>query len=394
MSRGRRIGTWTAAGLLVVGLMASAGIWRYQTTRPEYRLRQGQAALLRDDWESAEAEAIALDRSGFRDHARLIRVQGFARRGRLNEAIVQYNAIRRDQPEILAQASRVLGLGLYFHGQLREAEPLLLHAFQANPNDLDALRGLSALFYDRGAMGQALYYLEKWAALADTDGMPFRFMGLVYESLSGYVPAIENYRKSLDRKLPSTVRPAAAAELAELLVKQTEFAAALACLDENPFEGTIPVTVQVCRAECLVGLGRHSDALAVLDQAARQQPLSARSQRLRGQIHAAKKEDASAVACLELALQIDAHDCPSRYQLALLHARQGRRQQADENLRLLDQSRKLIQEVSDLNQQAAEKPRDAAVRRRLADLCTRLNKPQLAQMWTKAAESCPPADGP
>ena len=95
------------------------------------------------------------------------------------------------------------------------------------------------------------------------------------------------------------------------------------------------------------------------------------------------------MALLEKALHLDAHDCSSRYQLALLYTKQKRQAEADEQFRLLATSQQLFRQLSDLNQQAIERPRDAAVRHRLADVCSQLNKRELAQMWLKAARSCP-----
>ena len=42
-------------GLLgLLGLAAAGGRWWYVTSRPEYRLRAGQEALGRGDWDAAE----------------------------------------------------------------------------------------------------------------------------------------------------------------------------------------------------------------------------------------------------------------------------------------------------------------------------------------------------
>src|SRR5262249_24652389 len=73
-------------------------------------------------------------------------------------------------------------------------------------------------------------------------------------------------RKALERKLPPTVREAAALELAEVLVKRTEFADALALLDAHRLELGPPPEVAECRAECLCGLGRHGEAKQILEQ--------------------------------------------------------------------------------------------------------------------------------
>ena len=178
-------------------------------------------------------------------------------------------------------------------------------------------------------------------------------------------------------------------ELAKVKIERTEYADGLACLEGLSAEALAQPEVQECRAECLVGMGRHSEATALLEPLLAAETPSARALPLRAKIHAAAGEDGLAMALLEKALHLDAHDCSSRYQLALLYTKQKRQAEADEQFRLLATSQQLFRELSDLNQQALERPTDAAVRRHLADICSQLNKPQLARMWLKAADSCP-----
>ena len=89
---------------VLAGLVAAGGVWRYRTTRPAYRLRLGQEAVLRGDWNEAEEQAIRLEASGYPDHACLVRGHSFLRRGRLYEAVLEYNAIRHDHEDVLAEA--------------------------------------------------------------------------------------------------------------------------------------------------------------------------------------------------------------------------------------------------------------------------------------------------
>jgi tetratricopeptide (TPR) repeat protein len=389
MGKTQRWGRWLGGLALALGLLGGVGYWRFRVSRPDYRLRQGQAALLREDYDKAAELTSLLEASGHLDHAHLLRGQSLLRRGHLNEALLEYNAIRRDRKDLLAEASMIFGLGLYFHGHLVEAEKLLLHAVHVLPDNVDVRGGLSALYYDRGAMRDALRHLEKWAELADDDGMPYRFMGVIYQGLSATGPAAENYAKALALKLPPDAREASLVELAEVQIERTEYVAALACLERLSADRQAQPKVQECRAECLLGMGRHSEATALLEPLLAAETPSPRALRLRAKIHAAAGEDALAMALLEKALHLDAHDCFARYQLALLCTKQKRQAEADEQFRLLATSQQLFRELSDLNQQAIERPRDAAVRRRLADVCSQLNKPELAQMWLKAANSCP-----
>jgi tetratricopeptide (TPR) repeat protein len=380
----------TLAGLAVaLGLLGGVGSWRFRVTRPDYRLRQGQAALLREDYDKAAELTSLLETSGHFDHAHLLRGQSLLRQGHVNQALLEYNAIRRERKDLLAEASMIFGLGLYFHGHLAEAEKLLLHAVHVLPDNIDIRRGLAALYYDRGAMRDALRHLQKWAELANEDGMPYRFMGVIYQGLSATGPAVANYGKALERNLPSEVREAALVEFAQVHVERTEYAEALACLKHLSAETQAQPKVQECWAECLWGMGRHAEAVALLEPMLAAESASPRALGLRAKIHLAAGQDAAAAALLEKALHRDPHDCFLRYQLALLCTKQKHQAEADEQFRLLATSQQLFREMSDLNQQAIERPRDAAVRRRLADVCNQLNKSELAQMWLKAANSCP-----
>ena len=64
--------------------------------------------------------------------------------------------------------------------------------------------------------------------------------------------------------------------------------------------------------------------------------------------------------------------------------------EAAEQLRLLEQTKELLRQLSDLSQEADAKPSDSQIRRSLAEVCTKLGKPDLAQMWQRAASFCPP----
>src|SRR5207247_5399247 len=114
--------------VLVAVLVASAaGYWRYRVTRPEYRLRQGQEAVLQGDLREAERWAAALEAAGYPDHAHLLRGQAYLSVNELNHAIREYNQINHDQANVLVEASLSYGLKfLEIHG-LVEAERFLLH---------------------------------------------------------------------------------------------------------------------------------------------------------------------------------------------------------------------------------------------------------------------------
>jgi tetratricopeptide (TPR) repeat protein len=389
MARLRRYSVVVVSLALATVLIGGAGIWRYYTTRPAYCLRHGQEALLQGNVDKAERYAARLESLGYADHAHLLRGQTYLRLGQLNLAILEYNAIDRNQVEILAEASLIYGLGFLSLGRPVEAEKFLLYVAYARPGDKDAHRGLATIYYDRGAMRKALTHLEKWSDLDDRDGWSHRFMGLIYRDVGAKGPAVEHYQAALARTLPPRARGEVVVELAEVLIQQTEFAEALACLDSASLESAeAPAALPELRAECLYGLARGAEALSVLEQNRGSEP-SARWLRLRAQLHAHAGETSAAAALLEKALRTDPHDCACRYQLALVYERLGRRTEAAEQRGLMDKSQRLFLDLIELNQQAIDKPTDAKIRRRLAEVCDKLGKHELAQMWLRAAETCP-----
>jgi tetratricopeptide (TPR) repeat protein len=366
-------------------------LWAYHTTRPEYRLRKGQQALLAGRTEEAEQLADRLEAAGYSDHAHLLRGQVYLRQHRLNDAIQEYNGITHEHEDILAEASLIYGLGFLSLGHSARAEKLLRYVVRVRPDEVDAHRGLVAVYYDRGAMDQALRHLQKWSELDDHNGEPHRLMGQIYQDMDARDPAIQHYRAALDRELPPQTHDETVVELAKELIQQTEFAEALAVLAGCSWEDSeAGAAVAELRAECLYNLNRSPEAVRILDQILADGTPSVRALRVRAQIHAAAGECRAAADLLERALRRDAHDCPCRYQLTLIQERLGCHAEASLQRRQLERDQRLLQQLSDLNREAIQKPLDVGVRRRLAEICTQLGKPDLAQMWLRAAAACSP----
>src|SRR5262249_2147363 len=144
------------------------------------------------------------------------------------------------------------------------------------------------------------------------------------------------------------------------------------------------------RGECLGGLQRRDEARRLMDQALKDHPDSAELLRTRAKLHLEADELEPAAALLARALERDRHDYPTRYLLAQTLEGLGRRAEAAEQRRVAEQTRRDLEELSRLNQEVSAKPWDAALRRRIADLCDQVGKPDLAVMWRRAAATCPP----
>ena len=63
----------------------------------------------------------------------------------------------------------------------------------------------------------------------------------------------------------------------------------------------------------------------------------------------------------------------------------GRPKEVAEQERLLKQTQEYLAQLTSLNDAIAERPWDVAVRTRLAEICQKLDKPDLAAMWREAA---------
>src|SRR5262249_8741037 len=158
----------------------------------------------------------------------------------------------------------------------------------------------------------------KWSQLVPEDGEPHRWLGLAYADLDADAPAAEQYRLALTKKLSPQLGQQVVVEWAELLVKQRQFAEALACLEGEKVEALREsLAVRELRAECLYGVGQADDAARILDRVLAASPNAPRALRVRALIHATAGETGEAVVLLDRALRIDAHDHGSRYQLAL-----------------------------------------------------------------------------
>lgn len=375
--------------LAVACLAATGGGGWYYVTRPEYRWQRGQQALRENDWVAVEEYARKLEASGEPDRARLLRAEAFYRQRRYADAVAELNQIR-DEGDLRVRAASLQGQCLLRLNLLREAHRVFQFVVDQQPDNPDAHRGLAAVYYDLGDLTQAVSHLEQVARLVPNDGRPYRQIGLIDKDLAQYADAATAYREALGRELNPTVREEVQLELAEVLLKQHDYQAALEALDHPTPSPQENVQAMGLRAECLWGLSRADEAREVLDRALRREPSNVALLRLRGQISLAEGQPEQAASLLEKAVALDPQDEPSRYQLALAYTRLNRPKEADEQQKRLKEIRDRLNLLTTLSKEAMEKPWDGGVRRRLAEVCDQLGRPNLAAMWRRAAEACPP----
>jgi tetratricopeptide (TPR) repeat protein len=377
---------------VMLSLLGLGGAFWYQSTRPENLLRRGQQALAQHDLDQAERLAARLDAAGHKDHAHLLRCELYFRVHDYAKAVDEFNQIQ-DQGDLLVEASALCGQ--WFLLELHrpaEAERFLRFVVSRRPNQMDAHRGLATLYYDQRAWVPAVLHLLRWAELDPRDGRAFRFMGLIYKDLDQLSPAIASYEEALRRKLADAVVEEVKEELAECLVAQSQYERALGLLESCAERPDSAAKLMALRAECLWGLARSSEAQTLLDHALVDHSRAPDLLRLRAKIHLHANEPQAAIPLLQRVVEIDRQDYAGRYQLAQAYQAMGRTADAAEQRRLADDTKASLVRMTDLIKQASEKPWDASVRKRLGELCQKLDKPDLAVMWFKAAASCPAAD--
>jgi tetratricopeptide (TPR) repeat protein len=386
----KRLAAYVVFGLLAVAAVAGMARWRYVVTRPDNVLLRGQEALRHGDRDEADRRAAQLEAAGAIDHARLLSAEIYYSSRRFADAIRELNKIATEG-ELRLQAAALGGACLFSLGDFREAERHFLYVLDQWPDHLRAHRGLADIYYHQGAHDQAVHHLEQVVRLDPDDGRPHQHLGYILQDQDQKAEAAAAYRRALERTLTAEAAAGVRRELAQLLTEQGDCAGALDVLDGFPPDRLRDdPALAALRGECLWTVGRREEGVALLDQALSRHPQSAELLRARAKVHLHANENAPAAALLEKALAHDRHDFITRHLLAQAYEGVGRKTDAAKQRQLVDETQKHLAELTRLNHEATGRPWDAAVRRRLAELCEQLGKHDLAVMWREAAAACRP----
>lgn len=392
------------AGFAVfLGLSASLAARWYRSTRPAYQLERGRQALRHGEWDQAERLALVLDAEGAHDHALLLRAetsfahaQPYLHSNRqasavpwLRRALQTCNQIR-DRDAVHLEAAALTGKCLLYLGEPAQAERAFDFVIRQRPDHADAHRSLAAIYYDQGALLRTLQHLQEVVRLDPHDGRPHRMMGDIYKELKRDGQAIDCFQEALRRTLSRAFADDVREELAECLIKQSRYAEALQVLHECDPQNAPSSRHLACLAECLYAQGQTAECRMLLDRARADHPAATELLRLGARLHQDAHELEAAAALLVRVVALDRHNYPGRYQLALTYERLGRAEQAEEQRRLCRQTQTYLVEMDRLKQEAIDRPWDATRRHRLAELCRKLDRPEQARLWLRAAAACGP----
>ncbi len=400
-------------GLLLATVAGTAGYWAY-TTRPDSLLRRARADLEKGDAGAAERIVDQLEQRGHVPQAHSLRGEIWLRLGRSQ---------LRSEADSTAPAPLNAGARTLFSRALRElsqvADDGLLGADSAvlaaeclvqlgerylaaegldavvsrYPDSKEAHRWLAAIYIDTSSPWQAVRHLREWGRLDPQEGRPFRWIGLFCRDHHRTTEAVDAYQEALRRRLTPEDRAQVIQELIEELIdRHADYRAALELLDGCPEPLRQGPALQALRAECLWGLGRTDEAVALLDRVLQADPKLFRALRLRAQFYLLEDRPGDAVPLLEQAVQLDPQDYANRQHLVQAYQQLKDLDRAKEHQRQVQETQHVRTELTQLFQKASERPWDDEVRCDIADQCLKLNRRQEARTALRAALACNPAN--
>ncbi len=377
-----------AAAIAAVAIAAFAS-WQHFHD-PDRLLLRGEAALARGDLDEASRSADRLESAHEDDRAHLLRGELFLARGKINSAVEQINQISEDNATLRVRAAARFGLEFVKLGSRPQAEQLFRYVLSKDADHLDAHRGLAALYFDQGATVKALEHAKEWARLAPSDGAAHRFMGILYMNMLDNKLAIAEFQQALALELPASVRAEALLSLAEVLILDSDYVQALEILDTLDTPSAHVEKACELRAQCLLSQNRSTELRQLLAEALPRFPRHARLSWMQARVFLNDGQPDKAAQILEAALRTERHDTRCRYLLGLAYSALGRKEEATEQEKLLQQTQKLVAELEELENQARAAPWDAGLRRRLAEQCEKLDRFDDAATWRQAAAACTP----
>lgn len=364
----------------VIAVIAGGGWW-YQATRPATRLRRGQEAARARDYIRAEHYADLLKNSGDNDGYHLLMGEVALQRGLFDKGLGHLMQVHDASP-LHFDAAVLSARCLISLRRPRPASELLLHVISEKPTHADAHRYLATIFYDQGDLSRAVPHLEEVAKLDTKDARPLRLLGLVRRDREEHEEAAAAYRESLKRNPHPPDEAEVRVELAVSLIKlrkEDEVLAAVAGIETE--------AAQAVRAEAMIALGQETEAIELLDRGLKEHPDYGGFLRLRGERYVANAQPAKAIPLLEKLVEQVPDDFRGRYQLAQAYADVGRKADSDAQHRKHKEITTIIEQIDAKQKKAIENPWDPGVRRELADLCDKIHRPKLAEMWRRAAEA-------
>lgn len=293
----------------------------------------------------------------------------------------------KSHPDVEIEARIVAGQAAYRIGAAGTAQTYWEESLALNPDALEPHRWLGVLYFDLGAMDNALIHLRAVSRLDPADFRAERLMGLINRDYERPEAAIFHYQESLRRSPNQPDRNAVCLELAECQLKQRNFEAAIESLAGCPDS---PRRSRLL-ARCLLNLSSLDQARDLAESSLSQEPLDLDALQLNAEIALADGDISKASDFLRRAVDQHPYSHGVRAQFAQVLGRLGRKTEAQEQLQTAEELQKLWQRFSDLQIDAINRPVDAQIRYEIGLLANRLGKRDLAVSWFRAALAINPS---
>ena len=265
-----------------------------------------------------------------------------------------------------------------------EAAKILVQILVENKQHLDAHRLLGAIHFDLGSYSQAIPHLVFVVENSPESAGTHYMLAVILHEFGDTESAIEHFRKVFELGLPENMLKEALSDYAEALIDQQLFAEADRLLQSHADSSEL----LSLRAKCLWNLQRQEEARELISQAQKLDDRNLEYRLMLLNIQMAENQFSTAVQTAQEYLKSDPHDTEVLYILSQAFARQNMIPEYEREIERYQESLDLMEKLRTLNRQAISDASDPIVRDQLAEVCDQLGKPELAEMWRKAAAHC------
>ncbi|RMG35781.1 MAG: tetratricopeptide repeat protein [Planctomycetota bacterium] len=370
-----------ATGAVVCCGLLALWIWRASTLAPEDDFLRAWAGLRRGDLEIVADVAARLEqRSSSRPAAQILDAALLLAGGDPRAAL---SALPRDPIAAPFELYRLLVAGQCYYrlGRLDRAWQAFRAAARRDAQHPDVLRWLAATYFDLGSYDVALPLLKRLAECEPTDFAPWRLMGIMYLDFEKYGAAAEAFREALKRNPPPAIADELRLDLARSLIRQNDYRTA----DEVLRQCRRSPERTILQCEVQWATGQADAAVTRLRRTLAENPELPQAWRLLGRIAIQQGDWDEAATAFEQFVQLEPFEPDGYYNLARIAAQRGDRQKSEQLQRRFEELQRWRRRLTELNTRASREPDNAELRERLAEICHKLGKPDLAEMWQRAA---------
>ncbi|MFM7059541.1 MAG: tetratricopeptide repeat protein [Planctomycetota bacterium] len=370
--------------MLVVGVLMLPQLRSPGTDRELYQ--QGLSALERRDYAQVRGIIGALEsRRPPTEFADLLQATFQLRSNSHQSALQTLLALNLTGP--LRQDILLLsGEAFYRAGQLADARQALSTLLAEAPDCVDAHRWLASTWYDLGANIPAIHHLTEVTRLAPDDYRPHWLMGVMYRDFENFPEAIRHLRAAWDRNPPTEVRDLVGVYLSRSLQADHQYEVALEFLKKC--QPGPAVQVETARAEFSLTRVEVAEELLKKTSIPDEEQAGIDYFLLYGEILEARGDLQQAVEKYASGAARFPFDEDLQYRFAIALKAAGDTSGSESAMAEWNRRNELKKRLVELNKTASEQPDNADVRRQLAEICRRMNRPQLAAMWEAAAVAC------